>query len=82
MSTFAANKLNLVSAAKLEALGALPRTDPRSFGIMRRIDRKYENQATDPAPKDWWQPAPEYATPQAEANYTAGEDYSYLQFVG
>ncbi|MDV6329998.1 alpha/beta hydrolase [Asticcacaulis sp. 201] len=73
---------DLDSAARLEALGAPPWTDPRNFGIMRRIDRKYENQATDPAPKDWWQPAPEYATPQAEADYTAGEDYSYLQFVG
>lgn len=70
------------SLAKLEALGAPPWTDPRSFGIMRRIDRKYENLATDAAPKEWWQPAAEYATPQAEADYTAGEDYSYLQFVG
>ena len=70
------------SINKLEKIGAPPWTDPRSFGIMRRIDRKYENAATDPAPKVWWQPAPEYATPQAEADYTAGEDYSYIQFVG
>ncbi len=70
------------SVARLETLGPPPWSDPRNFGIMRRIDRKYENLATDPAPKDWWQPAPDYATPQAEADYTAGEDYSYLQFVG
>ena len=70
------------SVEKLEALGAPPWSNPRNFGIMRRIDRKYENLATDPAPKGWWQPAPDYATPQAEADYTAGEDYSYLQFVG
>ncbi len=70
------------SVAKLQALGAPPWSNPRNFGIMRRIDRNYENLATDPAPKDWWQPAPDYATPQAEADYTAGEDYSYLQFVG
>ncbi len=70
------------SVSKLEKLGAPPWTDPRGFGIMRRVDRKYETMATDPAPHDWWQPAPIYATPQAEADYTAGEDYSYLQFVG
>lgn len=70
------------SLAKLETIGAPPWSDPRSFGVLRRIDRKYENAATDPAPKTWWQPAPEYATPQAEADYTSGEDYSYIQFVG
>ncbi|MCR6658541.1 MAG: alpha/beta hydrolase [Asticcacaulis sp.] len=70
------------SVSKLEKLGPPPWTDPRGFGIMRRVDRKYEAMATDPAPRDWWQPAPLYATPEAEANYTAGEDYSYLQFVG
>lgn len=70
------------SVTRLEKLGPPPWTDPRGFGTMRRIDRKYESLVTDPAPKAWWQPAPEYATPQAEADYTAGEDYSYLQFVG
>ncbi len=70
------------SVAKLETLGAPPWTNPRAFGIMRRIDRKYEDMATEPAPPEWWQPAPEYATPQAQSDYTAGEDYSYLQFVG
>jgi pimeloyl-ACP methyl ester carboxylesterase len=70
------------SVTKLEALGAPPWTDPRAFGIMRRVDRKYETLATDPAPSSWWRPAAEYTTPQAEADYTAGEDYSYLQFVG
>ncbi len=70
------------SVAKLEKLGAPPWTDPRAFGIVRRVDRKYENLVTQPSPAEWWQPAPEYATPQAQADYTAGEDYSYLQFVG
>ena len=70
------------SVTRLEKLGPPPWTDPRGFGTMRRVDRKYESLVTDPAPKAWWQPAPEYATPQAETDYTAGEDYSYLQFVG
>ncbi|MCC2962603.1 alpha/beta fold hydrolase [Massilia sp. IC2-278] len=67
---------------KLEALGAPPWSDPRAFGIARRIDRKYEAKVTDPAPASWWKPAPAYATPKYEADYEAGEDYSFLQFVG
>lgn len=70
------------SAGKLEALGAPPWTNPRNFGVMRRVIRKYEALATDPAPKAWWQPAAPYATPRAEADYTAGEDYSFIHFVG
>ncbi|MDN4058913.1 alpha/beta hydrolase [Massilia sp. YIM B02769] len=67
---------------KLEALGAPPWTNPRAFGIARRIDRKYEALVTDPAPATWWKPAPLYTTPKYEADYEAGEDYSFLQFVG
>lgn len=67
---------------KLEGVGAPPWKDPRAFGIVRRIDRKYEAKVTDPAPSRWWKPAPQYATAKYEADYTAGEDYSYIQFVG
>jgi pimeloyl-ACP methyl ester carboxylesterase len=70
------------SAGKLAALGAPPWTNPRHFGVMRRVVRKYEALATDPAPRAWWRPAPLYATPQAEADYTGGEDYSFIHFVG
>jgi pimeloyl-ACP methyl ester carboxylesterase len=70
------------SLNKLEALGAPPWTEPRSFGIMRRVIRKYENMVVEPAPKSWWKLAPEYATPDALSNYEGGEDYSYIQFVG
>lgn len=70
------------SVRKLEGIGAPPWKDPRAFGIARRIDRKYEALVTDPAPPGWWKPAPQYATPKYEADYAAGEDYSYIQFVG
>jgi pimeloyl-ACP methyl ester carboxylesterase len=76
-------KANDTEALKqLESLGAPPWTDPHNFGIMRRVIRKYEAQVTEPAPKAWWKPSPEYATPEAMANYEGGEDYSYIQFVG
>ncbi len=67
---------------RLEALGTPPWTNQRNFGVMRRAIRKYEGLATDPAPRQWWQPAPVYTTPKALADYEAGEDYSFLQFVG
>lgn len=67
---------------RLEALGTPPWTNPRNFGIMRRAIRKYENLVTDAPPKQWWQPEAIYTTPKAQADYEAGEDYSFLQFVG
>ena len=70
------------TAATLEALGPPPWKNPRNFGVLRRATRVYEGKATDPAPKAWWTKAPAYATPQAEAEYEAGEDYAFLQFVG
>jgi pimeloyl-ACP methyl ester carboxylesterase len=70
------------SLAKLEALGAPPWTNPRAFGILRRVSRKYEALAADAPPKGWFAFAPGYDTPAYEADYTAGEDYSFFQFVG
>jgi pimeloyl-ACP methyl ester carboxylesterase len=70
------------SIGKLEGIGPPPWTNPRNPGIIRRIMRKYEAMSTEPAPKAWWTPSPEYATAKYDADYTAGEDYSWLQFVG
>lgn len=70
------------AVARTEALGPLPWTNPRSPGIFRRVIRKYEGLRTEPVPKAWTTYPPEYTTPKAEADYTAGEDYSWLQFVG
>lgn len=70
------------AVGKLEAIGPPPWRNPRAFGIARRIDRKVEAALTDPAPAAWWKPAPPYDTAQYAADYEAGEDYSYIQFVG
>ena len=68
--------------AVLEGVGAPPWTDPRSFGKVRRVIRKYEAKVTTPAPAAWWTPVAEYSTPKAKADYEAGEDYSFINFVG
>jgi len=66
----------------LDRMGPPPWADPRAFGAIRRVTRRYEANAATPAPATWWRATPAYATPEAEAAYEAGEDYSYLQFVG
>lgn len=68
--------------ARITALGPLPWTNPRSPGVFRRVVRKYEGLRTDPVPGAWNSNPPEYTTAKAEADYMAGEDYSWLQFVG
>lgn len=70
------------TVAKIEALGPPPWTNPRSFGIERKAMRKYEAMRTDPMPAAWTEPGAVYATAQAQADYEAGEDYSWVQFVG
>ncbi len=88
-ATSYANLLGLVRAADdkpslavLEGVGKPPWTDPRSFGKVRRVIRKYEAKVTTPSPEAWWTPVAEYNTPKAKADYEAGEDYSFLNFVG
>lgn len=70
------------TVSALEALGTPPWTNPRHFGVLRRATRKYEAKVTDPAPAPWWVPAADYARAQALADYEAGEEYSFLQFIG
>ena len=70
------------SVGKLEKLGPPPWTDPRAFGTLRRVTRKYEALRSDPPPKGWFAFGSGYDTPAYEAAYEAGEEYSFLNFVG
>lgn len=78
----ARSKGDQASLAVLEGVGAPPWTDPRSFGKVRRVIRTYEATMTTPPPAAWWKMPAEYTTPKAQADYEAGEEYSFLQFVG
>lgn len=66
----------------LDALGPPPWQNPRAFGIVRRVLRRYEAKTTQPAPDAWWRFPPQYTTEAYKTAYTAGEDYSYVQLVG
>ena len=68
--------------AALEALGPPPWRNPKNFGVLRKLLRRHEARTTDAAPAAWWKPDAAYATRQAMADDEAGEDHSYLQFVG
>jgi pimeloyl-ACP methyl ester carboxylesterase len=68
--------------AVLEGVGAPPWKDPRSFGKVRRVIRKYEAKVATPPPAAWWKPAAEYTTPKAQADYENGEEFSFMNFVG
>lgn len=68
--------------ATLEAIGAPPWKNPRHPGVLRRATRAYEAKKTTPAPPTWWVRSPAYATEAMLADYSAGEDFSFLQFVG
>ncbi|MEO5559595.1 MAG: alpha/beta hydrolase [Dokdonella sp.] len=70
------------ATAALDALGPPPWENPRAFGIVRRILRRYEAKTTQPAPDTWWRFPPQYSTAAYKSAYTAGEDYSYVQLVG
>jgi pimeloyl-ACP methyl ester carboxylesterase len=68
--------------ARMEALGPPPWTDPRNAGILRRATRSYERKAAAAAPEGWWTASPAYADAASQAALEAGDDFSYLQFVG
>jgi len=70
------------AVTRLQALGAPPWANPRSFGTLRRISRRYEALVSEPPPAGWFTFGPGYDTPAYEADYTAGEDYSFFAFVG
>jgi pimeloyl-ACP methyl ester carboxylesterase len=68
------------SIATLEEIGPPPWTNPRSFGRMRRIIRKYEAEMTSPAPE--LKVATGYDTGAERAAYEAGEEISFIKYVG
>ena len=70
------------TVAALEALGPPPWTNPRNFGVLRRATRVYEGKVSKPAPATWWVGDSDYTSAQMQKDYTDGEDYSFLQFVG
>ena len=68
--------------AALEALGAPPWINPRNPGLFRKLSRAWEARSVTPAPKAWFALTPEYQTDKMQADYEAGEDYSWIQYVG
>ena len=64
----------------LDEIGAPPWKNPRNFGRMRRIIRRYEAELCTPGPA--LQIAAEYASAADRAAYEAGEELSFIKYVG
>lgn len=69
------------AVAELESLGPPPWENPRSFGRFRRVIRRYEAARTSPA-VELEVVDPVYETNDYRAAYAAGEELSFLKFVG
>jgi pimeloyl-ACP methyl ester carboxylesterase len=80
MLAAAKNKQDAAAIATLQELGPPPWTNPRNFGRMRRIMRAYETAATTAAPE--FKFAPEYSSDEYRAAYEAGEELSFVKYVG
>jgi pimeloyl-ACP methyl ester carboxylesterase len=76
----ARRKNDTASLATLAELGAPPWTNPRNFGRLRRIIRAYEGAATTPGPA--LKISAEYLSVADRAAYQAGEDLSFIKYVG
>lgn len=66
--------------ATLKELGPPPWTHPRSFGQLRKIIRDYERRVTDSQPQ--LNIAKGYDSESARAAYLAGEEFSFVKFIG
>ncbi|NMH89276.1 alpha/beta fold hydrolase [Flavivirga algicola] len=82
--TFAMAKKTIDTNAieKLESFGKPPYNNPRSYGQILRIVKKYERTNSTPAPNTWFKLAPEYDNEKDNKNRYEGDDYSFCNFVG
>ncbi len=76
----AEKKQDAAALATLREIGPPPWTNPRSFGRKRRIIRAYENELSSPAPPLTL--GAEYDTPADRAALEAGEEISFIKYVG
>ncbi len=64
----------------LSSIGAPPWVNPRNPGRLRRIVRLYETETTSPGPELTW--SPQYESEEGRNAYFAGEEFSWVKFVG
>lgn len=73
---------NQARLATLEALGAPPWKNPRSFSVLRRTIFVYEAKLATRPPANFWVPAAGYDSKLAAQEREQGEDYTFAQFIG
>ncbi len=70
------------SIEKLTLLGAPPYNSAKNMGQLFRIIKKYERKNSTPAPLAWWKLSSSYNNEIDIKNRYAGDDYSFIHFVG
>ncbi|WP_192821607.1 alpha/beta fold hydrolase [Rufibacter sp. LB8] len=66
----------------LQTIGAPPYADPKNYGQMLRVVKRYERSRAQPAPAAWNKIAPEYDNEQDTQHRYDGDDYSFVNLIG
>ena len=80
VKSMAAEKQDHTAINLLDNIGSPPWTNPRSFGKLRRIIRAYEGDVVS----DYLmlEIGQDYRSKETRAAYFAGEEFSFVKFVG
>lgn len=76
----AIEKQDLTTIDLLDSIGSPPWTDPKSFGRLRKAVRLYENEIVSKFPD--YIIDEDYNSEKTRFAYVAGEEFSFLKFVG
>jgi pimeloyl-ACP methyl ester carboxylesterase len=80
LKSIAEEKNDQAALAMLDEMGAPPWSAPRSFGMLRRIVKKYEFEAVPQLSP--WQIDGQYQIEEPNFAYMYGEEFSFLRYIG
>ena len=80
IQSIAKAKNDNAAIAILDEIGAPPWSAPRSFGMLRRIVRKYELEAVPQLTQ--WKIDGQYHIEEPNIPYMYGEEFSFLRYIG
>lgn len=80
LKSLATTKNDHAALAILDEIGSPPWSAPRSFGMLRRIVRKYEFEAVPQLSE--WKVDGQYQIEEPNIPYMYGEEFSFLRYIG
>lgn len=82
VSSLAKKEADQETVENLQTIGEPPYENAQYSGQLIRVIKKYERNLEDPAPASWWKIATAYDNETDNENRYAGDDYSFVNFVG